>query len=99
MVLSNSLALTDVADWVGQLVLQELLNVPGTHKANIMDLAKTTVAGNLEWYPREVEHLKKKCRFWNPSDDLEDYVGTYWDEIHVDKIVVTLEDGPSRDWA
>ncbi|KAK8071934.1 hypothetical protein PG996_005282 [Apiospora saccharicola] len=93
VVLSNSLALTDVADWVGQLILQELLNVPDTHKANMIDCAKTTVAGNLMWYPRIVEGLEKGRTGGTSPRDLDEYVGTYWDDIHVFKIVATLEDG------
>ncbi|KAK8122854.1 hypothetical protein PG984_011524 [Apiospora sp. TS-2023a] len=93
VVLSNSLALTDVADWVGQLVLQELLNVPDTHKANIMDCAKATMVENLKWYPRIVECLEKGRTDGTSPRDLDEYVGTYWDDIHVFKIVVTLEAG------
>lgn len=106
VVLSNSLALTDVADWVGQLVLQELLSVPDIHKANIMDCAKKhSGRENLEWYPRVVKDLETERTFGtSPLEGLEEegesligplgldeYVETYWDESHVFKIVVTLD--------
>lgn len=52
IVLSNSLALNDVPDWVGQLVLEELLEVPALERNDYIKAARTSVAENLKWYPR-----------------------------------------------
>ncbi|EJP60755.1 penicillin-binding protein [Beauveria bassiana ARSEF 2860] len=59
IVLTNSLALNDVADWVGQLVIEELINVTSDLKNDFISLAEKAVAKNLEWYPSVVEDLKK----------------------------------------
>lgn len=91
VVLTNTLALTDVADWVGQLVLEEILGVPQSARPDIISLAKTTIAENLKWYPDIISQLEKERKNGTSPKELHHYVGTYWDDIHVFKIVVTLE--------
>lgn len=54
----NALAFNDVPDWVGQLLLEEFLEVP-THKRNdYIAAAKISAATNLRWYPDLVEELE-----------------------------------------
>ncbi|KAJ5199240.1 hypothetical protein N7491_000204 [Penicillium cf. griseofulvum] len=92
VVLSNSLALNDVPDWVGQLLLEELLEVPKSEKNDYIEAAHTSVAENLKWYPALVEELSEARKNGTSPRALEEYVGTYWDNINVFKIVVTLVD-------
>lgn len=92
VVLSNSLALNDVPDWVGQLVLGELLGVPKSERNNNIEAAHTSVAENLKWYPALVQELGEAQKNGTSPRALEKYVGTYWNDIHVFKVVVTLED-------
>ncbi|KAK4201005.1 beta-lactamase/transpeptidase-like protein [Triangularia verruculosa] len=98
VVLSNSLALTDVSDWVGQLVLEELLEVPASERIDVADFARTTVVENLKWYPALVKELDDTRKPGSSPKYLEEYVGVYWMDIGVFKIVVTLEEG-SLYWA
>jgi hypothetical protein len=89
----NSLALNDVPDWVGQLVLEELLEVPESERNDYVKAAHTSVAENLKWYPELVNELGEARKNATSSRALEEYVGIYWEKLHVFKIVVTLEDG------
>ncbi|KAJ5959871.1 uncharacterized protein N7479_007021 [Penicillium vulpinum] len=92
IVLSNSLALNDVPDWVGQLVLEELLEVPESERNDYVKAAHSSVAENLKWYPALVGELGSARKNGTSPRELEEYIGTYWDNIHVFKIVVNLED-------
>ncbi|WVO15585.1 hypothetical protein L204_103245 [Cryptococcus depauperatus] len=88
VVLSNALALNDVADWVGQLVLEEFLDVPECERNDYIAASKASAAVNLEWYPNIVKGLQDPG---GTSRELEAYAGTYWDPVHIFKIVVTVE--------
>lgn len=90
---SNSLALNDVPDWVGQLVLEEFLEVPKSQRNDYIAASKTSAAENLKWYPNLVEELQQAQKNGTSPRKLETYVGTYWDHLHIFKIVVTEENG------
>lgn len=92
IVLSNSLALTDVPDWVGQLVLEELLDVSESERVDYLAPAKAAVAENLKWYPELVKELDAAQKHGTSRKNLEEYVGVYCD-TRVFKIAVTLEGG------
>lgn len=55
VVLSSSLALNDVPDWVGQLILEEILGVPNFE----IKAAHTSVTVNLKWFPSLFHELTK----------------------------------------
>ncbi|KAJ5827588.1 hypothetical protein N7447_004351 [Penicillium robsamsonii] len=92
IVLSNSLALNDVPDWAGQLVLEELLEVPKSERNDYIKAAHSSVAENLKWYPALVGELALARKNGTSPRELEVYTGTYRDTIDVFKIVVDLED-------
>ena len=96
VILTNSLTLNDTPDWVGQLILEELLEVP--HRNNYIKAAEASVAENAKWYPTTIGELHREQENGTSPRSLEDYVGTYWNELHVFKIEVTLEEG-SLYWA
>jgi CubicO group peptidase (beta-lactamase class C family) len=48
-VLTNSLALNDAADWIGQLIIEEIVNVPSELRTYFTGLAEAAVAENLKW--------------------------------------------------
>ncbi|GES65200.1 D-aminoacylase [Aspergillus terreus] len=52
VVTSNSLALNDVPDWVVQLILKEVIDVPKDQRNDYIHLAEVSRAKSLEWYPR-----------------------------------------------
>lgn len=90
-ILTNSLTLNDTPDWVGQMILEEILEVP--ERNNYIKTARDSVAENAKWYPTTVEELRKQQKNGSSPRNLEDYVGIFWDDIHVFKIEVTLEEG------
>ncbi len=90
---TNALALNDVPDWVGQLVLEEFLAIPLSQRNDFIKAAEISAAENLKWYPALIQELEQAQKNGTSPRNLENYIGTYWDEIHVFKIVVTLEDG------
>ncbi|WVN90657.1 uncharacterized protein L203_105899 [Cryptococcus depauperatus CBS 7841] len=90
VVLSNALALNDVADWVGQLVLEEFLEVPEGERNDYISAGKMSAAANLAWCRDLAKELQPQNGI---SRELEAYAGTYWNNIHIFKIVVTVEEG------
>lgn len=93
VILSNALALNDVPDWIGQLVLEEFLQVPTQERNDYVEAAQISAAENLKWYPSLIAELEKARQDGTSPRSLDDYVGTYWDDIRVIKIVVRLEGG------
>ncbi|KAI9888222.1 MAG: hypothetical protein M1814_000953 [Vezdaea aestivalis] len=97
-VTTNALALNDVPDWVGQLVLEEFLDVPSSERNDYLQAAELSAAENLKWYPTLTKELEELQKNGTSPRGFDEYVGTYWDDIHVFKIVVTQENG-SLYWA
>ena len=91
VVLSNSLALNDVSDWVGQLVLEELLRA--SERNDYIKAVESSVAENAKWFSTTMKGLEKEQKKGPVSRNLEKYPGTYWDAIHVFKIDVFVEEG------
>ncbi len=93
IVLTNSLALNGVADWVGQLVIEELINVTSDLRNDFVSLAEKAVTKNLEWHSSVVEDLKKHQKSGTLPKPFEQYVGTYWDQQQIFKIEVVHDSG------
>ena len=91
VVMTNSLSLCDTPDWVGQLMLEELFEIP--ERNDYMAAATASVAKNLEWFSNVTEELRQKQKQNTSSRPLEVYVGVYWNAVKTMKIVVTLERG------
>jgi hypothetical protein len=93
VVTSNALALTDVLDWVGQMVLEEVLDVPGTERNDFLAASRASVKENLKWCPDIVKALDDaRVEGTSSRENLETYAGTYWDRHRIFKIVVTVEE-------
>ena len=86
--LTNTLALNDTPDWVDQLVLEELLEVPDRN--DYVAAAETSIVENVNWYSSTIEELTKDCKPDTSPKNPEDYTGTYWDAIHIVKINLFL---------
>lgn len=96
VVLTNSLALNDTPDWVAQLVLEELLEVPDRN--DYLEAAKSSVSESAKWYPTTLKELQEGRTKDTSPQKLAAYVGTYWDKDRIFKIDVTLE-GEVLYWA
>ncbi|KAG4256601.1 hypothetical protein FPRO03_13964 [Fusarium proliferatum] len=94
LVMSNSLSLTDVPDWVSQMVLEEITGVPIKDRTDFISHAKMSIGINLGWYDRIALGLVQgQPETINPHKPLEKYVGEYIDPSRVFSVVVTLKEG------
>ncbi|KAF5572545.1 penicillin-binding protein [Fusarium pseudoanthophilum] len=55
VVLTNSLALNDAADWIGQLIIEDIVNVPSELRTDFIGLAQAAVAKNLKCHSQIVD--------------------------------------------
>ncbi|KIM98635.1 hypothetical protein OIDMADRAFT_202404 [Oidiodendron maius Zn] len=90
VVLSNTLALNDCADWVSQLLVESLLDVDGKFKNDYLQIVKDTVALALAWYPAMAKELRENRTLEIPRN-LQDYVGVYYNTVGTVHIDVTYD--------
>ena len=82
VVLSNALANNDAADWVGQLLLETILDV--RHPNDYLALAKSSAkTSNALWRTMKVGLEHERIRGTVPSMALEYYVGRYCDRAEI----------------
>ncbi|KAF2826779.1 hypothetical protein CC86DRAFT_406032 [Ophiobolus disseminans] len=74
VVLTNTLALVDTADWVGQMLLEAVLDTPG--KNDHLRITKDTVESALGWYAPMYNQLRLN-RVHAPPRNLQAYTGVY----------------------
>ncbi|KAH8168302.1 beta-lactamase domain-containing protein [Sarocladium implicatum] len=92
LVMGNCLSLTDVPDWVSQIVLEEILGVPNQERVDFLAHAQRSIAINLEWHSAIVSSLARgRPELTTSPKSLELYVGTYIDPSGVFMVVVSLE--------
>jgi len=92
LVMSNALAKTDVADWVSQCILEEVLNVEKEKKTDFCAYAEMAVKECDRWN-KALEAELMTCR--NNAEkpeyiNLDEYVGIYWDKRKCFKIEIYL---------
>ena len=89
VVMSNSLALNDCTDWVSQLVLEELLEVPDRN--DYIKAARTSAAESLRWYPDVMRQLAQDKTPNTTPKPCKAYEGTYWNSSLTMKIEVVVK--------
>lgn len=77
VVLTNSLALDDVADWISLLILEELLAVSSGNRTDIIKAAESCIPENLRRYPDLIKELADMRKKDTSARHLDAYVGTY----------------------
>jgi CubicO group peptidase (beta-lactamase class C family) len=75
LVLTNSLALNDAADWLGQLYLEAYLDVQ--HRNDYVSLAQLSASNALDWYPKLEAELSLTKSSEPPPRELAAYEGTF----------------------
>ncbi|PSN69364.1 beta-lactamase/transpeptidase-like protein [Corynespora cassiicola Philippines] len=90
VILSNTLALVDIADWVGQLLIETVLDIP--EKNDYLQITKDTVARALSWFSLMYKKLREN-RQSHPPQRLEEYIGVYWNAVGTVHIDVCLTEG------
>ncbi|RBA15496.1 hypothetical protein BFJ72_g3455 [Fusarium proliferatum] len=83
-------ALLPQADWIGQLIIEEIANVPSELRTDFIGLAEAAITENLKWYTRVLDELEKGRKAGTSPRPLTEYVGTYWDDLHLLKVEVKL---------
>ncbi len=85
VVLSNSLALNDVADWIGQFLIELLFDVP---EKNDYHLWAVKSADNARaWYNGVKNQLEADYKEGSDPKSLGRYTGKYWNKgrtLHID---------------
>jgi hypothetical protein len=67
--MTNSLVLNDVPDWVGQLVLEEILEVP--KRNDYIEASTISVKKSLEWYSTVTTELEKDQKHNTSAKELD----------------------------
>ena len=90
VVLTNSLPLNDAADWLGQPVLEYVLDIP--NKTDFVSLPQESVHNNLKAYA-ELDDFIASIKPRDPDHPLEAYAGDYFNPPGNFAIRVTEADG------
>lgn len=91
IVLTNSLALNDTADWLGQLYLEAYLGV--AHRNDYVALSEETVEATLSWYSDVLAELQKDRIPGTVPRNLSEYTGRYSNEAGTMMIEIFLDSG------
>ena len=86
VVLTNSMARSDTADWLGQLLLETLLDNP--NKNDYVSLAKSSAQVSISLWPRMKKELKEHQTLGTPMKPLCEYTGTYYNIVRTWRIEV-----------
>ncbi|MCJ1394889.1 hypothetical protein MMC18_007769 [Xylographa bjoerkii] len=79
VVLSNSISLNDCADWVGQMILEALLDIDTPNDYRLY--AKESADAHLAKFPSMRKSLEEKKVLNTKPKKLEAYLGIYYNEI------------------
>ncbi|EHK50327.1 hypothetical protein TRIATDRAFT_183417, partial [Trichoderma atroviride IMI 206040] len=91
IVLTNSLALNDTADWLGQLYLEAYLGV--ADRNDYVALSEETAKATLSWYPNVLTELEKDRIPGPVPRNLSEYTGRYSNEAGTMMIEIFLDSG------
>ncbi|KAI1128604.1 beta-lactamase/transpeptidase-like protein [Nemania abortiva] len=89
IVLTNSFALNDAADWLGQLYLEAYLGV--NDRNDYVALAEETAGSVLLWHPRLEAELQSKRKPGTTPRVLSEYEGEYYNDAKTMMIKVFVE--------
>ncbi|KAL8811580.1 MAG: hypothetical protein Q9223_007501 [Gallowayella weberi] len=79
VVLTNSMANNDAADWLGQLLLETVLDNP--EKNDYVAIAKESAATSVALWPKMAKELEKRRRPDTPQQPPIIYVGKYYNIV------------------
>lgn len=92
VVLTNSLALNDAADWIGQLILEEILDVE--KKTDFAQLAEASKSKYLKNFAEAEQRMNNTKKPDSPRRPLNDYAGDYYNSLHNFFIrIISTKDG------
>lgn len=79
VVLTNSMSINDAADWLGQLLLETILDNPEPN--DYVNLARKSVEVSNSLWPKMAEDLEHARIPNTPMRDLSEYVGSYYNAV------------------
>jgi hypothetical protein len=88
VVLTNSIQLNEAADWVGELLLETLLDSPNPHDYKL--LAKESADSFVAKFPAMIKELEEQRVQGTAAKPLHAYVGKYYNSIHNFFIEISL---------
>ncbi len=97
VVLSNSLGKTDAPDWIGQLLVEAIIEEENPH--DFVEIAKTTIGIHLGQYPKLQKKMDDAQPVGTPIKPLQSYVGRYWNSIDTFFVDVAAEGEQLRMWS
>ncbi|KAF2667592.1 beta-lactamase/transpeptidase-like protein [Microthyrium microscopicum] len=89
VVLTNSMANSDVADWVGEMLLEAVLDNPD--KNDYLQIAKETIKSSLSAWPRMAVWLEERREPGTSPQSLQAYEGIYWNGPHNWSVEIFVE--------
>jgi CubicO group peptidase (beta-lactamase class C family) len=93
VVLTNCLGNNDTADWLGELLLQTVLNVPAEHQHDYVTIAMQSAKRSSTLWLEMAEELEKERVSNTQPRDLRQYVGKYFNAVMTYHVEVLLKDG------
>lgn len=96
IVLTNSMANTDVADWVGEMLLEALLDV--SDKNDYLEIAKETIKSSLSSWPKMAAWLEERREPGTSAHALSLYAGVYWNAIHDWSVEISVQGDQMKMW-
>lgn len=94
IVLSNSLALNDTADWLGQLYLEAYLGVE--NRNDYVALLKESAQAALRWHPKLISELLQNQNPGTHHRNLLEYSGIYYKDARTIMIKIFIDSSGSK---
>ncbi|KAL9611293.1 MAG: hypothetical protein Q9167_004057 [Letrouitia subvulpina] len=97
VVLSNSLGLSESPDWIGQLLVEELLDTPAQQRTDFISYAKKVRAAALAIHPATQRTLEAERVPNTPAKPPDAYVGRYVNHLGIFHLDVAVDPAGGRD--
>ena len=94
LVMTNSLAFNDPTDWIGQLILETILDEKSPH--DFIELARESRDASFKAYTDVISELEQGKTHVPPSQDLKNYEGDYYNQAHNFVLSIFQEDSQLR---
>ena len=91
VVLTNCMARCDTADWLGQMLLEAVIDNP--IKNDYLSLTKSSVEVSMELWTKLHDDLDKRQRHGTPVMPLSSYIGSYYNKVHTWRMEILEKEG------
>ena len=91
VVLTNCMARCDTADWLGQMLLEAVIDNPVRN--DYLSLTKSSVKVSMGLWPKMLDDLDKRQRHGTPIMPLSSYVGVYYNKVRTWRMEILEREG------